>query len=384
MRFPASCALPAIAFALFSSCVTAPPPKPAAKPSLGKHAALPTAKNVRPAAKPAPIVAKVIPTVTLAVPPVPVPEPEPRFPPGAPLYLSARPSLNDFRFLADGGETYGFSVGYGRSWVARLPPVPAGPWARAFVGAKLGAMKTERKPGRPDWDRRVVPGEIIAAVSPEPSWPQSRRYSLTRTEAIPLASDPKQPLDGVGEARWFWVEVPLPALSSATPNFVALFSPDETLKGEDRSPVLAGARSGGSVQAWWRDKAEGEPPRTSTETFQFPAVSYTPAVALKLVPARSTGPVVKLRLPADRSTVGNSLVVWAAVEGADVEAVWLESSTDGKTWSRLGRPVFGAPYFFSEPRDSLPRGSLSVRVAARDIWETVGTSPAVQVKTGRH
>jgi hypothetical protein len=244
-------------------------------------------------------------------------------------------------------------------------------------------MKTERKPGRPDWDRRVVPGEIVAAVSAEPRWPQSQRFPLVRTEDIPLAGDPKQPLDGVGEARWFWTEIPLPVLSTETANFVALFSPDEALRGEDQSPVLAGARSEGAVHAWWRDKTEGEPPRTSTEAFQFPAVSYTPAVALKLVPARRTGPTVTLRLPTDRSSTGKTLVVWAEVEGKDIQSVWVEASSDGRNWTPAGRPVLGAPYFFSVARDALPRGNVQVRVSARDIWEMGGTSPAVTVRTGR-
>jgi hypothetical protein len=296
-----------------------------------------------------------------------------------PIYLAARPSLNDYQFLADGGETFGFSVGYSRSWIVRLPPVPAGPWVRAYVGAKLGAMKTERKPGRPDWDRRVVPGEIYAAVAQDIPMPQSRRFFLTRAEEIPLASDRRQPLEGVGEARWFWTEIPLTVLSSTTQNLVALFSPSQTLKGEDRSPILSGARMEGAPTAWWRDKAEGEPPHNSGEAFQFPAVSYTPAVAIKLVPVRDERPVVKVRVSLDRSVTGKNSICWATVEGTDIESVWLEISVDGRTWTRLGRPVHGAPYVFSIARDSLPKGPLHCRAVARDIWENSGVSPAVAV-----
>ncbi|MBK8575149.1 MAG: hypothetical protein IPN90_05550 [Elusimicrobia bacterium] len=296
-----------------------------------------------------------------------------------PVYLSARPCLNDYQFLADGGETFGFSVGYSRSWIVRLPPVPAGPWVRAYVGAKLGAMKTERKPGRPDWDRRVVPGEIFAAVAQDIPLPQSRRISLARTEEIPLASDPRQPLEGVGEARWFWTEIPLAFLSTTTPNLVALYSPSAPLKGEERSPILSGARAEGPPIAWWRDKAEGGPPHNSTEAFQFPAVSYTPAVAIKLVPARTERPAVTLRVFADPSVKGKNYICSAAVEGTDIDSAWVEMSVDGRSWTRWGRPVRGAPYVFSVSREALPRGPLQLRVAARDIWENAGFSPAVAV-----
>jgi hypothetical protein len=296
-----------------------------------------------------------------------------------PVYLAARHCLSDYQFLADGGETFGFSVGYSRSWIVRLPPVPAGPWVRAFVGAKLGAMKTERKPGRPDWDRRVVPGEIFAAVAQDLPLPHSRRFSLARTEEIPLVSDPRQPLEGVGEARWFWTEIPLSVVSTTTQNLVAIFSPSGALKGEERSPILSGARAEGSPTAWWRDKAEGEPPRNSEEAFQFPAVTYTPAVAIKLVSARDERPAVSLRVSPDRSVNGKNFICWATVEGADIELVWLEMSIDGRVWTRVGRPARGAPYIFSMARDFLPKGSAQLRVVARDVWENAGFSPTVSV-----
>jgi hypothetical protein len=291
--------------------------------------------------------------------------------------------LNDYQLFANGGADYGFYVGYDRAWVVRFPAVPSGEWHRAFIGAKLGGMKTERKPGRPNWDRRVVPGEIVAAVSPEPLWPQSRRYSLASTEDIPLAGDPDQALEGVGESRWFWAEVPVSALSTGTPNFVALFSPDEPLRGEGRNPVLAGARNEGAVTAWLCNDAQGQPPRTSTEAFRFPSGANTPAVAMKLVPRREAAPAVSLRRPKNGTAIGNALVVWASVEGTDVASAWVEVSADGRDWRRAGRSVTQPPYFFSIPRENLPHPVARVRVTAVDVWENRGASSDVQVKTGK-
>jgi hypothetical protein len=296
-----------------------------------------------------------------------------------PTYLAARSNPNDYRFLADGGETFGFSVGYGRSWVVLLPPIPEGSWDRAFVGAKLGAMKTERKPGRPDWDQRVIPGEIFAAVTQSFPCLPHRRYPLVRTEDIPLAGHPRQPLDGVGEARWFWTEIPLSSLSFEVPNIVVIYSPSETLKGEDHSPVLAGARVEDQKIAWWRDQSEGRPPRTSAEAFQFPAVTYTPAVALKLVPSRTGRPQVVLPSSADGFWSGKNLVVGAAVKGTNIDSAWLEISSDGRSWTRMGRPLRGAPYVFTIADSALPKGPFKIRVSARDSWESVGTSSAVPI-----
>jgi len=254
-----------------------------------------------------------------------------------------------------------------------------GSWNRAFVGAKLGGMKTERKPGRPDWDQRVIPGEIFAAVTQTFPCLPHRRYPLVRTEEIPLAGHPRQPLEGVGEARWFWTEIPLSSLSTDVPNIVVIYSPSEALKGEEHSPVLAGARVEDQRIAWWRDKSEGQPPRTSTAAFQFPAVSYTPAVALKLVPARSVRPQVNLPASSEGFWNGKNLVVRAAVKGTNIESAWLEISPDGRQWTRRGRSLRGAPYIFTVSPAFLPVGPFHIRVSARDVWEAVGTSSPVSV-----
>lgn len=194
-----------------------------------------------------------------------------------PIYLAARPSLNDYQFLADGGETFGFSVGYSRSWIVRFQARSCGSVGSRLCGGQIGRDENRTETRSAGLGSAGGAGRnLCGGGAGPPRCPQSRRFFLTRAEEIPLASDRRQPLEGVGEARWFWTEIPLTVLSSTTQNLVALFSPSQTLKGEDRSPILSGARMEGSPTAWWRDKAEGEPPHNSGEAFQFPAVSYTP------------------------------------------------------------------------------------------------------------
>lgn len=346
--------------------------------------------------KPGPAVpppaAKAVP-VPIVPPPLTKSAPAPLVPPppdtavvltDAPYFLAAKANLNDFRFFANGGFDAGWNVGYNTCWVIKLPPAPAGPWARAFVGAKLGAAKTQTVPGRPGWDQQPVPGEIQVAIASEPSWPQSRRRPLVNAEELPLAGHSTYPLDGVGEARWVWTEIPLSEVSSSSPNFVALFSPDERLKGPARCPVLAGAASDNRPNAWLNSQVSGQPPATSTEATRTPVGVREPAIAIKLVQFRDQAPVVTLRSPPDRLAAAGGLTLWAAVEGVDVESAWVEVSTDGKVWRRSGRSAEGAPYQFSFTRDQLPRGTFQVRVAAKDLWEQVGVSAPATVKAGRY
>lgn len=363
---------------LLAWACAAPAPTPAPKFSIGRPPAT-SVKTPAPPAKPKPPAAK--PAPAPLAPPAPPPEPPAPVAPSPtdpPFLLSARASLADYRFFANGGFDAGWNVGYHTCWVIKLPPAPGAFWTRAFVGAKLGAAKTTALPGRPGWDQEPVTGEIHVAVAPQPSWPVNRRRLLARAEDLPLAGHPTYPLDGVGEARWVWTEIPVTEVSMSSPNYVVLFSPDERLKGAGRSPVLAGAASDNRPNAWLNTQVSGQPPLISSEATRTPVGVREPAVAIKLVMDRSEAPAVTLRRPPDRLAANGSLTLDAAVNGVDVESAWVEVSLDGRAWRRVGRPVHGAPYVFTLTRDQLPKGPFQARVAAKDQWESVGaSSPAV-------
>lgn len=362
------------------ACAT-PAPKPAPKFSLGRPLAAPVKPAPAPA-KPKPVVAKPAP-----VPPPPVPAPPPApvapLPTDPPYLLAARASLADYRFFANGGFDAGWNVGYHTCWVVKLPPAPGAFWTRAYVGAKLGAAKTASIPGRPGWDQEPIAGEIHVAVAAQPVWPVARRRPLARAEELPLAGNPTYPLDGVGEARWVWTEIPVTEVSMSSPNYVVLFSPDERLKGAGRSPVLAGAVSDNRPNAWLNTQVSGAPPAISSEATRTPVGVREPAVAIKLVMDRDERPTVTLRHPPERPAANGNLTLDAAVSGVDIESAWIEVSIDGRSWRRGGRPVYGAPYVFTLTRDQQPKGPFQVRVAAKDQWEMIGLSPAVVIKGGK-
>jgi hypothetical protein len=301
-----------------------------------------------------------------------------------PVLVSALPSAGDFGLLANGGWNANWYVGHNTCWVVKLPPVPSGKVDRVFLGAKLGAMKTEPVPGRPAWERRPIPGEIDIAVAPQPLWPQNRRFFLTATSEIPLAGDGDNALEGVGEARWFWVEVPAKALSSTGPNYVALFSPSESLRDESRAPILAAGPATVEDNAWLNTAVGGGPPLTVGDALKTPVSSYEPAVAVKWIPSRSPGPQVSwVGAPIRSLKLTGPQVLTATVSGPDVSAAWLEMSTDGLVWKRTGAILRGAPYAFTLWPDRCPEGSVQVRAVARDQWESRGVSPVVTLRVVR-
>jgi hypothetical protein len=300
----------------------------------------------------------------------------------APVVLSALPNLNDFHMLASGGDDQGWRVGYDTAWVIQLPPAPPGAWARAYVGAKLGRLKSAPVPGRPSWERRVPAGEVDVAVSQEPLWPHSRRLMLARAGDIPLEGEPGVALEGVGEARWFWAEIPLRLLSKDTPHFVTLFSPSVGLAG-GRGPVLAGGmkrKDGKGANLWIKTNARGQPPAGIAEALKTPVSSFEPAVALMLVPHVDGGPhVVLTGGPEEGSSPRDPFMVSVSVEGADVSRAWLEASADGQPWAPVGRPLWGPPFTFTARPAQLPSGEVRLRVSASDRWETRGSSSETTV-----
>lgn len=299
-----------------------------------------------------------------------------------PVFLSELPNINDFVLFGNGGWDGNWYVGYNTCWVSKLPPAPAGRYSRAFLGAKLGRMKTEPVPGRPSWERRPIRGEINIAVAGEPLWPQSRRFLLAETQDIPLEGDTENAVEGVGESRWFWVEVPLKFVSFEKDNYVALFSPSEALSDARHAPILAAGWGDTKQNTWLNSTVKGQPPIQAEDALKTAVTYFEPAVALKLVPANDRAVTVTLEgpLPEQDAPMPEKLILSASVAGQDVESAWVEFSTDTRAWNRAAAPVYGAPYVFTVKRDRLPPGKVRLRAAAQDLWGNKGASADFSVQ----
>jgi hypothetical protein len=297
-----------------------------------------------------------------------------------PVFIAELPNPNDFTLFGNGGWDGNWYVGHNTLWVSRLPPVPAGDYSRAFIGARLGRMKSEAIPGRPPWEKRPIPGEVDIAVAQEPLWPQSRQFLLTRTENIPLEGDAESAVEGVGESRWFWAEVPLKFLSRQKDNYVALFSPSEALSNAARAPILAAGNGDTRQNSWLNSSVKGRPPVSAAEVLKTTVTYFEPALAIKLVPPNENRVEVVLTAgPAAHPVMKERLVLSATVHGRDVQSAWVEFSTDTRSWRQAAGALHSAPYVFTVRTDRLLPGENWLRAAAVDSWENRGTSEAVSV-----
>jgi len=339
---------------------------------------------------------------------------------GWPVVVAEVENPDDFRLFATSGWDGNWYVGCNHAWVTMLPKAPVGHYVKAYVGAKLGRAKNsmrreleraknhlERLKRLAENERETLAkelrygsfreinerveklereisspnsGKIYIGINSSPQWDKTRSFFLISEEDIPLEGDPEEALEGVGEARWFWVEVPLDLVSFDKENYVAIWSPDENLSSAQVSPILASAWGNERVNTWLDEKSEGKPP----SSLGRPVTIFEPALAIKLVPPNDNKVLVKILDIGDGEEIKEKRVLTASVSGTDVVRAWLEVSQSGKSrevrgWVKMGRSIFGAPYSITLDTGKLEEGVYYLRVGAEDFWGNVGYSRSIKV-----
>lgn len=85
------------------------------------------------------------------------------------IYLSDIPNPNEFTLFANGGWDGGWFVGYHKCWTQEILVPEITGITKAFIGAKLGRMKTQytksdKGRGIPQWDSSAVPAAFISPL----------------------------------------------------------------------------------------------------------------------------------------------------------------------------------------------------------------------------
>ena len=297
-----------------------------------------------------------------------------------PTIVTLAPSLHEYGRFADGGPDANWYVGFNNAWIIKLPPAPAGEFAHAFIGAKLGRAKTRPMPDKP-WLREVIPGKVYAGISASPAWTSEQSFFLAETRDIPAEADPQARVDGVGAGEWFWAEVPLTHINFNAPNYLIVWSPTNYFTKASSAPILAATdleETGGETRAWLNRSIQGVPPRSRGASLETPLNTLAPAIAIKLVPP---GPDEAAVSVADLTVAhaGKHVIVRFSAAGEDVSEAWVEASRDQLEWQRVSRFVRKPPYMFSLAIDKTPLPGTFLRGVARDISGAVGTSDGFMI-----
>jgi len=256
----------------------------------------------------------------------------------------------------------------------KLPPVPTGGYAKAYIGAKLGRAKIMSWPA--SWDTTPIPGKIYMALNHAPTFNSDHTYFLVDAEDLPREPLPNDSLDGVDSARWLWTEIPLSRVSSQEDNYLALWSSSRYFTSASSAPIIAAAMSGGDVEDVWLNRSiKGNPP-SGEGVLETPISGIKPAIAIKLVPLNEYRVLIKgfsAELTADEINVTFSAI------GEDIRAAWLEISYDKFDWQRVTRYFFKAPYFWTFGREAVSKDMFYMRAAAVDSLENAGYSKEITV-----
>lgn len=297
-----------------------------------------------------------------------------------PTYLALSPNLNDFTRFADGGSDANWYIGYNNAWIVKLPPAPAGHFARAFIGARIGRAKTRPKPEKP-WLREVIAGKVYMGISQVPSFSPEQSYFLVETAELPLEGSPQVHVDGVASSEWFWTEVPLSMVSFTRPNFLIVWSPTNYFTRASSAPILAAAAPEEAAEnrepkAWNNRSISGVPPRSAAGTLETPLNNIHPALAIKLAPPPEFEVSVS-EFWLDAS--GKKAVARFSAGGENISEAWVEKSRDQLDWERASRILRRQPFQFTFAADKLPAPGWYLRGAARDVLGSLGYTDPYQI-----
>jgi len=291
-----------------------------------------------------------------------------------PVYFSPEKNMGRHYLYADGGFNADWYVGYNNCWIIKLPPIPTGGYAKAYLGAKLGRTKIMSWPA--SWDTDPIPGKIYMALNQAPTFNSDHTYFLVDAADLPREPLPNDSLDGVDSARWVWSEVPLSRVSSEKDNYLALWSSSRYFTSASSSPILAAAMSGGDEEDVWLNRSiKGNSP-SGEGVLETPISGIKPAMAIKLVPLNEYKVFIK-GFSAELSQ--DEINVFFAAIGEDIRAAWLEVSYDKFDWQRVTRYFFKAPYFWTFGRGAVSKEMFYLRAAALDNLENVGYSKEITV-----
>ena len=296
-----------------------------------------------------------------------------------PVYLSELTNINDYNIFANGGWDGSWYVGSNVCWIEEVSSAPARGFRKAYIGAKIGRAKTQKVAGKAIWEKEPIPGSVYIGIASTPAWSSDKSYFLADAADIPLDADFENAVEGVGEARWFWREVPLSSVSSASSNFLALWSPSPYFVSTSSSPVLCGGWGSKRINSWLNNDIHGYPPINPATSLKTAITVFEPAIAVKLIP-EGTEQELKVniyKISDGRAGTANK-TMFVSVEGSQIERAWIEVFKDNK-WVKYSRYIYTPPYIFTIKPESLPAGTVKIRAAASDVWENTGTSAAAEL-----
>ena len=303
-----------------------------------------------------------------------------------PVYISELPNINDYDIFANSGWDGNWYVGYNVCWIEKfniVPPSPTGTYRKAFIGAKLGRAKTMSVKDKSSWEKEPIPGDIYIGIAPSPAWKSTSRFFLVSCTDIPLEGDMVNAQEGSGEARWYWVEVPMEMVNLEGPNYVALWSPNDYFISRDTAPILCGGwgARGAEANTWLNNEIQGAPPIDPDDSLKTAISVFEPAIAMKLTPSDTEQDIVVQLFDIKEGKKGTqNKTIIASISGDSIERAWIEYAKHDLQYTKTGKFLYNPPWNFTLNPNLLPKERLFIRITAQDTWGNRGYSQPLEME----
>ncbi|MBI4669105.1 MAG: hypothetical protein HY747_07940 [Elusimicrobia bacterium] len=297
----------------------------------------------------------------------------------SPQYISLLKSPQQFDLFATSGWDGNWYVGYNSMWIVDLAiAAKQSDYVRAYIGSKMGRAKTQPIAGKPPWIRSPIPCDIYLGIASTPAWRSSDSYYLVSCEDLSKEGSSEDALNGVGESRWYWREIPLSKINWQGKNFLAIWSATPEIVDVSSGPILAAGYISGGARAWLNRGISGAPPAKPEDSLETPLAAFGPALAIKLVPNHAAPPIKVDLVHFQENPDGYLWEIQAA--GANIERIRPEISVDASQWRAFGVSVFNPPYqvtvsrarIIKEVEELLPGNKkldqAYIRITAWDEW----------------
>lgn len=302
--------------------------------------------------------------------------------------------LNEYTLFANSGWDGNWYVGSNMCWIKKfkkelLPQKSL--FTKFYVGVKLGRAKTQPKPNSPPWEKQIVDGNIYVGVSSTPAWKADQRYFLCRIADIPAEGDYENAITLTGEAKWFYVEIPMDKVDFDNDIWICVYSNTPYLTSASSSPILAGAwreRQQKEFNIWLNNEINCTPPIDPSTSLKTQIRAFDPAIIIKLVPQGAENLPVRLYVSKieDGRSENDEKVFYVNAETPNIERVWMEVSTDRNVYTKLSRYCYTLPYVFHLNIAMVPQeisGDFYIRFAAEDIFGNKGYTEDIQLNITR-
>jgi len=333
-------------------------------------------------------------------------------------FVSKLPNPNEYYLFATSGWTGNWYIGPDHCWIQEFENVDFENYEKVFIGAKIGRAKRNKeilesldyfkkmkelkkkekeilekkgdekikieeeiktlKKEIETLEKEVLSSEknIYISITDEPmKW--KKRWVLVKNSLIPLQGSYVEAIDGVGEARWFWVEIPKKYLRKNKKLYIAVWSDYKYFKDVNKAPILAAGWGDKKKDSWVCNVKNEYPDFSTKKNISF----FEPAIGIKLVRNEKESIFVKIKsykYEKDPEKKDKYILrVYLDIKGKDITKYNLLREVNGK-FIYFGFFFYNPPYIITVK--DIEKGKYYVKAMARNWQENVGFSDLIEIR----